>query len=84
MLFLQKNLAENCGEKRTDTNDNTYVRCVCVINRYVFKKLVKYYSRKTCKRKKNIIADCYFFKARTKNPEPDIGSNKSVKKNFKR
>ena len=84
MFFLKKNLAEDCSEKRTDAYDDTNVRSVCIIDGNVFKKLIKDYSGKACKGKKNIVASCNFFQAGTKNPQTYISRNKSVKKNFQR
>ena len=84
MFFLQKNLTYDCSEKRTDAYDDTNVRSVCIIDGDVFKKLIKDYSKKSGECKKNVVAGSNFFEAGAENPEPDIGSNKSVKKNFKR
>ena len=55
MFFLQKNLTEDCSEKRADTYDNTYVRSICIINGDIFQKLIKDYSKKAGQGKKKII-----------------------------
>ena len=84
MFFLEKNLAEDCSEKRADTYDNTYVRSICIIDGDVFKKLIKDYSGKAGEGKENIVAPCNFFKAGTENPKAKISRDKSVKKNGSR
>ena len=48
MFFFQENLAEDGSKKRTDADDYTYVRSVCIIDGDVFKKLIKNYSKESC------------------------------------